>query len=241
MENLKRLYRSTKDTKILGVCGGLGEYFSLDSTLIRICFLIVFFFGGTGLLLYILAGIILPKDVEVGIDDSNRNFVRNTKVSITNTTLGLGILLISIGSWIILRNFFYFDFADVFGFLPWKIIFAGSIIALGLYLIYNTSQKKGDFSDPSETNSNFSSESDSENYESESEDFSTSGTLSKGNDKERMILGVCAGIAKHFALDPSIVRIGWAFMTILSGGIGIVLYIVLAILLPEEIKKEKAV
>ncbi|KAA3595773.1 MAG: PspC domain-containing protein [Calditrichaeota bacterium] len=56
-----------------------------------------------------------------------------------------------------------------------------------------------------------------------------------------MILGVCAGIAKHFALDPSIVRIGWAFMTVLSGGIGVILYIVLAILLPEEIKKEKAI
>lgn len=239
MENLKKLYRSTKDTKILGVCGGLGEYFSLDSTLIRICFLIVFFFGGTGLLLYILAGIILPKDVEIGIDDSNRKFVRNTKISVSNTTFGLGILLISIGSWIILRNFFYFDFDDVFGFLPWKVIFAGSIIALGLYLIYNTSQKKNEFSESEDTGSD--SENEFENYETSSEDFNTSGTLSKGNHKDRMILGVCAGIAKHFALDPSIVRIGWAFMTVLSGGIGVILYIVLAILLPEEIKKEKAI
>lgn len=222
MENVKRLYRSTKDSKIMGVCGGLGEYFNLDPTLIRICFIIVFFFGGTGLLFYILAGIILPKDVVIGVDDSNRNFVRNAKFPISNTTFGLGILLISIGSWIIFTNFFYIDFQDIFIFMPWKFIFPGLIISFGLYLIYYALQKNDDLSN----------ENDSENYKTKSDNFNIGGVLSKGTHKERMIFGVCAGIAKYFTLDVSVVRIGWAFMTIFTGGVGVILYIVLAILLP---------
>ena len=48
----------------------------------------------------------------------------------------------------------------------------------------------------------------------------------------KMISGVCAGIAEYFNIDPSIVRLIWAFLA-LWGGTGVVAYIVCAIVLPS--------
>ena len=56
-----RLVKSN-DKKILGVCGGLGNYFDIDPTVIRIAFLIAFFFLGGGLLLYIILAIAMPSE-----------------------------------------------------------------------------------------------------------------------------------------------------------------------------------
>jgi len=57
----KKLYRSLTDRKLAGVCGGLGEYFDIDPTLVRIITVVLAIGGiGTGILLYILAWIIIP-------------------------------------------------------------------------------------------------------------------------------------------------------------------------------------
>ncbi|MCH4056612.1 PspC domain-containing protein [Lapidilactobacillus gannanensis] len=57
----KKLYRSVTNRKFAGVCGGLGEYFNVDPTLIRIIFVIAFFFAGVGLLPYIILMIVMPN------------------------------------------------------------------------------------------------------------------------------------------------------------------------------------
>ena len=60
-KNRKRLYRSATDKKLCGVCGGLGEYFDLDPTLIRLVVVLLTIFGfSTGIWIYILAAIIIP-------------------------------------------------------------------------------------------------------------------------------------------------------------------------------------
>ena len=59
----KKLYRSTKDKVLAGVCGGLGEYFDVDPTLIRIL-TAALCTTGTGLLLYIVAAVVMPERVE---------------------------------------------------------------------------------------------------------------------------------------------------------------------------------
>jgi len=57
---MKKLYRLKTDRKIAGVCSGIGEYFDVDPTFIRLLWLIsVFCFGG-GLIAYIIAIIIIP-------------------------------------------------------------------------------------------------------------------------------------------------------------------------------------
>lgn len=63
----KRLYRSRRDNIIAGIAGGLGEYFDLDPTLVRLVLLLVVFAGGmAGVLLYVMAWVIMPP--EPGLD-----------------------------------------------------------------------------------------------------------------------------------------------------------------------------
>lgn len=57
----KRLYRSRDDRMIAGVCGGLGEYFSIDPTIVRLILLFLMLWGGGGILVYILAWIVIPE------------------------------------------------------------------------------------------------------------------------------------------------------------------------------------
>ncbi len=57
----KKLYRSVEDKKIAGVCGGLGEYFDIDPTIIRLIWLAMLFAVGSGVLAYIIAWIIVPE------------------------------------------------------------------------------------------------------------------------------------------------------------------------------------
>jgi phage shock protein C len=58
----KKLYRSRKDKMIGGVAGGLGEYFDIDPTLVRIIFVVSLFLGGSGILAYIILWIVVPEE-----------------------------------------------------------------------------------------------------------------------------------------------------------------------------------
>jgi phage shock protein C len=59
---MKRLYLSEKDRKIGGVCGGIGEYFERDSTVIRVLFILLALFSfGLGILAYIAMWLVIPK------------------------------------------------------------------------------------------------------------------------------------------------------------------------------------
>ena len=57
----KKLTRSTTDKKIAGVCGGLAEYLDMDSTVIRLIWVLAFFFGGAGGLVYLILWVVLPE------------------------------------------------------------------------------------------------------------------------------------------------------------------------------------
>ena len=58
--NGKKLYKSSTDKKLAGVCGGIAEYFGIDSTLVRLGWVVFSLLGGSGLLAYIIAAIIMP-------------------------------------------------------------------------------------------------------------------------------------------------------------------------------------
>ncbi len=58
----KKLYRSRTNRQLAGVCGGLGDYFGVDSTLVRILFVIFALLGGPGLILYIILALIIPNE-----------------------------------------------------------------------------------------------------------------------------------------------------------------------------------
>lgn len=58
---MKKLYRSTTDKKIAGVCGGLAEYTDVDPTVWRLLFVLLTLMGGfPGIILYIIMCIVVP-------------------------------------------------------------------------------------------------------------------------------------------------------------------------------------
>ena len=64
--DIKRLYLSQTDKKISGVCGGIAEYFQVDSTMIRLAWIIVTIITGIvpGIIGYFIAAIVVPSKVE---------------------------------------------------------------------------------------------------------------------------------------------------------------------------------
>lgn len=61
----KRLYRVEDGKMLCGVCGGIAEYFNVDPTLIRLGFALFCLAGGSGILAYIIAAIIMPAKSQV--------------------------------------------------------------------------------------------------------------------------------------------------------------------------------
>lgn len=57
----KKLYKSNKDKKLCGVCGGLADYFDIDSTFIRLIWIFLVLCVGTGILAYFVAALIMPE------------------------------------------------------------------------------------------------------------------------------------------------------------------------------------
>lgn len=59
----KRLYKSSTDKKVCGVCGGIANYFDVDPTVVRLIWVIFTLAGGSGLIAYIIAAIIMPDEM----------------------------------------------------------------------------------------------------------------------------------------------------------------------------------
>ena len=65
----KRLFRSGKDRILGGVCGGIGEYFGVDPVLVRLLWVLFSIAYGSGILAYIIAWIIIPRNPKQNWDD----------------------------------------------------------------------------------------------------------------------------------------------------------------------------
>ena len=57
----KKLYKSNTNKMICGVCGGLGGFFGIDPTIIRLIWAILALLGGTGIVAYLIAAVIIPN------------------------------------------------------------------------------------------------------------------------------------------------------------------------------------
>jgi len=57
----RKLYLSNTNKKIGGVCGGIGEYFGIDPTILRLVWFLSIVLAGTGLIAYIIAWIVMPR------------------------------------------------------------------------------------------------------------------------------------------------------------------------------------
>lgn len=59
---MNKLYRSKSNRILAGVCGGIGEYFNVDPTIVRLLWLLISITGGAGVIAYIIAWIIIPEE-----------------------------------------------------------------------------------------------------------------------------------------------------------------------------------
>lgn len=69
----EKLFKSSTDKHIMGVCGGLAEYFNIDPTIVRVIFFILLWVGSSGFWLYILLGLLLPYDYQVNGGQSRKS------------------------------------------------------------------------------------------------------------------------------------------------------------------------
>ncbi len=125
----KKLYRSRKDSILGGVCGGLAEYFNLDTSLMRIIWAIAMFAGGIGFLPYIIAWIVIPEEPIGG--DGSVEVIDNARgqgsMDADTTTRVIGAILVGLGTFFLFRNY-----------LPWlrlERIWPFGFIVLGLYML----------------------------------------------------------------------------------------------------------
>ncbi len=121
MSEEKKLYRSETDRIICGLCGGLGEYFKVDSSIIRLLFILFFIINPVAAtLFYIIACAVVPKKPVTGME----RLVKPKTTSKDQGLVILGLLLILIG---------VLAFPEIKFIL--KSLFGGLAIAAGLLLI----------------------------------------------------------------------------------------------------------
>ena len=161
MEN--KLYRSRKDRMLFGVCGGLGKFFGIDPTIIRIIFVLLAF-TGFGILAYIIIAVIAPleesrKNTPQGIVEENVTEIKETATKLgndirdtfttkanqsneeaikeqTRRNSALGIVIIVIGV-ICLLGVLNISWIHWWGFIG-----AVALIGLGVLLIVDVSRRK---------------------------------------------------------------------------------------------------
>lgn len=133
---MNKLQRSKNDRIFSGVCGGLGEYFKTDPTIVRIaCVFIGFSSLSTAFIVYLICSFVIPEDD--GVIYSEEYNERNEKIR-RNTPLILGGGLIIWGGFLLART--------IFPWLTLRLMHLGRywpllLILLGLYIIFNQKDK----------------------------------------------------------------------------------------------------
>ena len=142
---VSKLYRLSDDRFIAGVCSGLGKFFQIDATIIRLIFVVIAIFGGGGILLYLILWLIIPSDksdselTKENIDknvkeikDRAREFGKNLKINTTNANSRqlLGIVILIFGILLLLGNLHIFNFNFLWRYFP-----ATVIIILGILIL----------------------------------------------------------------------------------------------------------
>lgn len=62
MDETRKLQRSTSNKMIAGVCAGIANYFNMDPTIIRVLYVLMVFFAGFGILLYLILWLVIPSE-----------------------------------------------------------------------------------------------------------------------------------------------------------------------------------
>ncbi len=129
---MNKLQRSKNNRVFSGICGGIGEYFNIDPTLVRIAWILLSLSNfGTSLIIYIVCTVIIPEDD--GIIYSEEQYERNEKLR-QNTPIFIGGGLIIWGAYLLTKIMFpWLNIKIVNVFRLWPAL----LIILGAYILIN--------------------------------------------------------------------------------------------------------
>jgi phage shock protein C len=139
--NIKKMHRSSTDKIIFGVCGGIAEYLEVDSLAIRIIFLFLTFAGGSGVFVYLILALLMPKeanekDIAKNSKEMNEDLMQSAKEKrfIMYFRNIAGIIIVLMGLSFLFKEIFQ---VTLFGWLQWKTVMALIIILFGISIIKN--------------------------------------------------------------------------------------------------------
>lgn len=223
----KRLYKSSTDKMVWGVCGGLGAYFNIDPTVLRIAWVgialitmpVGLFIGAVA---YLVAGLILPANPnEAGLIETqslttdeplNQEEPMEKDIQSNNMIWGIVLVLLAL---VVLSNIDGLPFHVHWGRGGFASMITLVVIFGGVYWVLKNRPQVTEL---------FKGLTDRRLYKS------------KTNKK---LFGVCGGLAESFEVDPTLVRLGWAFAAMLTGGAAILIYFVMAFAMPDG-RQEKS-
>jgi len=214
-EPYRRLYRSTKNRMLAGICGGIGDYFDIDPTLVRILLVISVIAGGFGILAYIVGWIIIPEGT--GGSESTQAANRSPILGIV-----IGTLLVVFGFGLLAdRMRYWFFFPDWFRpLMSMQTFFAFGLIALGAFFILYVFKKDNSLGPGAPAGGQPAGKPHGKLYRSIT---------------DKKVSGVCGGLGEYFSIDPTFIRIIWVVGTLSTGLFpGLIAYIVMAIIVPER-------
>ena len=227
----RRLYRSRKDKVIAGVCGGLGGYINMDPVLIRIIWLATVVLGGTGLLAYLIAWILIPESPD-GYDPGKvERHTDGVKI--------LGVILIAISLFWLAARFGTHHMV----FIPWGWVGPVALVALGVALLIRPAMHRAqdpmmEFQSDSTPPSEPESDSGKTAEETSSDEQKTASSKEeeplRRSRRDRVLLGVCGGLAKRFNVDATVIRVLWAVGTVIGAGVLLIAYLLMALVIPDE-------
>lgn len=234
---MKRLYKSRTDRMIDGVCGGVAKYFNLDPTLVRIAWVLLTLLGGSGILLYIAAMIVVPKEplnmmefAQPKPSDRPTGESGNSPSSKKNS-LFWGVLLMVIGIVVFLHNIGFSFWHNWWWFGP-DLLVPVLLILAGVAFLW------GGRNSLSSATAEADAEAGKVSMPSAEAAYETPRRLYRSfNDTK--LFGVCGGLGEYFGIDSTIVRILFIVAAFASGGIVVLGYLLMAIILPKEIPSFK--
>ncbi len=192
---MKQLERSRRNRVLFGVCGGFGEYLSLDADLVRAGWILLTLVGGIGAIAYVAAIFLLPEGESPA----------ETEPRLHRTSRNIGLLLLAAAIFLLFRRFHLFD-----GFLPYRsltLLLPLVLLAAGVLLVWPRLRSRV-------------------------------GVPADGRFRRslanRVLAGVCGGLAQGWNVDPNLIRLIFVAFLIPTGGIIILVYLVLILVMPVE-------
>jgi len=138
----RRLYRSRKDRKIAGICGGVAEYFEIDPALVRVAAVVLFLLHGVGLIAYLIAWVAIPwgpgeEPAQEGAAAAASPPGPADRPKSRHLDLVAGGLFIAAGFLFLLMNLGILDW-DFLRMVRWRVIWPVALIAIGAYVVMSS-------------------------------------------------------------------------------------------------------